>query len=293
MMHVTCVGKSLQISQSARWSSDPPSHHAWPWPAMVDQYLAMGVATTCCAHIFVMQHAAATVHENRPEKSRIGLAHATKVRFFTCECQKLIGGRAICMARHVRVLGTVANPTFCTVSPNCIGTTFCPPAALLCMSTSNSEVCHISHNLMCAAFGQVLAQEALQGQLPPLSTFFINVVCSCCFAVRLLSAQMRWTCPSKAPALSTFPCQIAFLLDWGHPSPSPRSPISTTCIQGPSLCPGMMLHIDLEFPSCFNIFFACQLCSCHPCSPCKLITCLYPRLCAPSFMSLEASRCYS
>jgi hypothetical protein len=87
---------------------------------------------------------------------------------------------------------SVANSTFRVGRP-----TFCLNA-LLCMSTCNSQVCHISHNHMCVACGQVLAKEAL----PPLSTCFIYHVWTFCSAVLLLSAQVCWTCPNQAPAWS-------------------------------------------------------------------------------------------
>jgi hypothetical protein len=86
---------------------------------------------------------------------------------------------------------SVANSTFRVGWP-----TFCRNA-LLCMSTCNSQVCHISHNHMCIACDQVLAKEAL----PPLSTCFIYHVWTFCSAVLLLSAQVCWTCPNQSPAL--------------------------------------------------------------------------------------------
>jgi hypothetical protein len=101
-------------------------------------------------------------------------------------------------------------------------------------------------------------------------------------------AQMCWTCPNQAPAPSTFSCLSSGLFTpqpckafLAHPSPS-----SAANLQEPSLCPRMMLYLELALFSCFNRF--CLHFCWHPCKPCKLIKFSYPSLCALSVMSLEA-----
>jgi hypothetical protein len=87
---------------------------------------------------------------------------------------------------------SVANPTFRIGRPVCIGPTFCR-ASLLRMSTSNFWMCHILHDRICVACGQVFAEDAL----PLLCTCFMNHACSICSAVHLLPPQ---TCSDQAPA---------------------------------------------------------------------------------------------
>jgi hypothetical protein len=72
----------------------------------------------------------------------------------------------------------VTNHTFRIGWPICIGPTFCL-AALACMSTGNSQVCYVSHDHICIAYGQVWPRKPSPHFLPASLTICAHFALLC------------------------------------------------------------------------------------------------------------------